>query len=225
MPNAAVPLEMSIDSSGCLVTTVSPRLGVGDRLHREQGGLGLHVVDVGGIVDARLPHRPANALCDLLHHGRSTDVLGEDLVAHRDPDRQAGLVGRLAVGDREDRGMRAEHAVGSSRPDHRDRLHLLDRTRTVPEEDIAERLIGQDAGKVVDSAVALGLADDGEHPVGTHVPVLDQALQARGIGHTLQDDLVDRDGHRLTPRLRRPVIFAEATSGAVGLKDSAAGTC
>src|SRR5205823_10591425 len=99
------------------------------------------------------------------------DLLGQDRFAHRHPDRQAGLVARLTRYRREDRGVRGEHAVGAAGPDDGNVVHRVVATRP---ERVAEGPVGDDAGVVVDAAVALGLADDRDHPAGVEDPGVDQ---------------------------------------------------
>src|SRR6202011_162250 len=62
-------------------------------------------------------------------------------------------------------------------------------------EDAAERLVGEDAGEVVDAAVALGLADDGDDFVGHELSGADAVAQAGRILHVLELDLCDFDRH------------------------------
>ena len=59
----------------------------------------------------------------------------------------------------------------------------------------AERLIGEDAGKIVDAAIALGLADDRDDLVGFELTLVDCGLHAGGVLHILQFDLGNFDSH------------------------------
>ena len=47
----------------------------------------------------------------------------------------------------------------------------------------AERLVGEDAGEIVDAAVAFGFADDGDHLVGGELACGNALLQAGGVLH------------------------------------------
>jgi hypothetical protein len=61
----------------------------------------------------------------------------------------------------------------------------------------AKRLIGEDARKVVDAAVALGLADHGDDLVGSELTFADAGFEARSILHGFQLDLGDFNSHSL----------------------------
>ena len=152
---------------------LAARLGVADRVDGQQRRLGLHVVHVCRVGDAGALHRDLHRVSDLRDHRRPTDVLGKQRLAHREPDRQPRLVGlhRLVRGNRgEDRRVRADHAIGAAGPDDRHLLGLLRGARAFVDQHLAERPVGDDPGVVVDSAVALGLADHRDHPVGVEHP-------------------------------------------------------
>ena len=138
-------------------------LGVADRVDRQQRGLGLHVVHVGGVGDPGPLHRDlAPPSATFLTIADAADLLGQHRLAHREADGQPRLVGLLGLGRvdrREDRGVRADHAVGAAGPDDRDLLDLVG-GRALGDQHLAERPVGDDPGVVVDAAVALGLADD-----------------------------------------------------------------
>ena len=79
------------------------------------------------------------------------------------PDGQPRLVAAArASGGREDRRVRADHAVGAAGPDDRHLLDLVGRG-ALRDQRLAERPVGDDPRVVVDPAVALGLADDRDH--------------------------------------------------------------
>ena len=165
-------------------------LGVGDGLEGQQRRLGLDVVHVGRVGDAGPLHRDLHPGGDLLDHRQPADVLGQDLLAHRVADRQPRLVGgrrpcRRRV-RREDGRVRRDDPVGAAGPDDRDLLDLVHRPGAACLEHLAERAVGDDPGVVVDAAVALGLADDGDHPVGLDQALVDQVGEAGGVGDALQ---------------------------------------
>ena len=167
MPSPVVPLDTPIESCTSQATSRPRACASRTDVDREQRRLGLHVVHVGRIVDAGVAHGGAHAIGDLLDHGRPADVLGQKLGAHRRADGQAGFVGRagLVVAGK-DRRMRRDDAVAAAGPDHRNLRDLLLRAAAVLAQHRAKRLIGEDAGEIVDAAIALGLADDGDDLVG-----------------------------------------------------------
>ena len=114
-------------------------------------------------------HGDLHAGGDLLDHRDVADLLGQERLAHREAGGEPQLLARRVVlgdvGGGEDRGVRADHAVGAARPDDRDALDLLG-VGALGDQRLAERAVGDDPGVVVDAAVALGLADDREDAVG-----------------------------------------------------------
>ena len=148
------------------------------------------------IVDAGVAHRRAHARGDLLDHRRAADVLGKKLGAHRRADGEPRLRRRagLAVAGK-NRRVRRDHAVAAAGPHHRDLRHRLLGTAAELDERAAKRLVGEDPGKVVDAAIAFGLADDRDHLVGAELPLADRGLEAGGILHVLQFDLGNFNGH------------------------------
>ena len=140
-----------------------------------------------------IPHRVG----DLGDHRDPADVLRQQHLAHREADRQPRLVRRLdALPGRqrgEHRGVRGQHPVGAAGPDDRDLLDLLGGAAALGGDHLAERPVGDDPGVVVDPAVALGLADHRDDPVGVEHPVVDQRGQLARVGHTVQRDLADLD--------------------------------
>ena len=184
-----------------LVGVVGPdglaaRLRVTDGVDRQQRRLGLHVVHVGRVGDAGALHGDLHGVGDLADHPGVADLLGQDRLAHREPDRQPRLVGLLGlVGwhGGEDRRVRADDPVGAAGPHDR---HLLDLVGRSPlgDQHLAEGAVGDDPGVVVDAAVALGLADDGDHAAGVHHAVVDELGQLAGVGHAVDRDLADLDG-------------------------------
>ena len=69
----------------------------------------------------------------------------------------------------------------------------------------AERLVGEDAGEVVDAAIAFGLADHGDDLVGGELALADAGLEPGGVLHALQFDFGDFNGHSALSSL---VLFA-----------------
>ena len=106
------------------------------------------------------------------------------------------FVGRAGLGVAgKNRRVRRDHAVAAARPDHRNFGDLLFGAAAVLAQHRAKRLIGEDAGKIVHAAVALGLADDGDDLVGLELAVADARLHARRILHVLQFDFGNLDSH------------------------------
>src|SRR5262249_15017301 len=68
----------------------------------------------------------------------------------------------------------------------------------------AERTIRDNPGVVIDAAIALGLADDRDHPVCLEHPVVDQLRELARVGHAVQGYLADlnRLGHGSLLRCR-----------------------
>ena len=66
----------------------------------------------------------------------------------------------------EDGGVRRDHAVAAARPHHRDLRDVGLAAPAVLHQDAAERLVGENAGEIVDAAIAFGLADDGDDLIG-----------------------------------------------------------
>ena len=171
-------------------------LGIEHRIDGQKRRLGLHVVDVLRIVDAGVLHRRLHRRRHLLDHGRAADVFRQQLDAHGGADGKPRLRGRtgLAVA-REHGGVRRDHAVAAAGPDHRNLADLVLAALAVLEQHLAESLIGEDAGEVVDAAVAFGLADDGDDLIGGELAGLDAVLDAAGVLHRLQLNFRDFDRH------------------------------
>ena len=150
------------------------------RVDRQQRRLGLHVMHVGRIVDARRLHRRAHGGGDLLHHRGPADVLGQELFAERSADGEPGTdrTDRSAH-LREHRGVRSDHAVAAAGPDHRHLRHLARWSASVLFQHAPERLVGEDAGEVIHAAVTLGLADHRHDLVGVHPAGSDQPPRVR----------------------------------------------
>jgi hypothetical protein len=93
--------------------------------------------------------------------------------------------------------VRTEHAVCPAGPYDRDLRDRLGAAAALRDQHLAEGPVSEDARVVVDTAVALGLADDSHHPVGVQHPGVDQLRQLAGIGHVVQRHLADLDrlGH------------------------------
>ena len=67
---------------------------------------------------------------------------------------------------REHRRVRRDDAVAAARPDHRDLRDLRFGAAAVLVQHRAKRLVGEDAGEIVDAAIAFGLADHRDDLVG-----------------------------------------------------------
>jgi len=96
---------------------LASRLGVANRVDRQQRGLGLDVVNISRVGDAGPRHGDLDRVGDLGDHADITDLLGQDRLAHGEADGEPGLVGLLSLGrvyGGEDRRVRADHAVGST---------------------------------------------------------------------------------------------------------------
>ena len=179
---------------------LAPPVRVLHRVDGEQRRLGLHVVDIRRVADARIGHRRAHPVRDLLHHRRPTDILRQDRRAQGGPHGEAQCVfgpGLDVAG--EDGRMGGEHAVAAARPDHGDYADFVFAARAVLEEDAAEGAVRQDAGEVVDPAVALRLADDGDDGIRRHAARRDEFLQARGVRDRFDLDLRNVDRHVSLP--------------------------
>ena len=134
----------------------------------------MDVVNVGGILDTCLGHRPADTFRHLLHHCHPPDVLRQNRIAHRDTDGEAKLVRRLCVDFGKHRCVWTQNAVDAARPHHRNLLHFVSGTGALVHEHLAESLVGQDAREVVDATVAFRLADDTDDFVSCENSVVDQ---------------------------------------------------
>ena len=175
--------------------------------HQIDGGqerrLGLDVVHVLGVTDPGILHRQLDGVGDLLDHRRTADILGLQLDAERGADREARLRGRagLVVAGKHG-GMRGKDAVAAAGPHHRDVVDLGLGALAMLRQHAAERLVGEDAGEIVDAAIALGLADHGDDLVGGELAGLDQILDAAGVLHCLEFDLRHFDRHGSPVRCR-----------------------
>ncbi len=179
------------------VDRVATSLRVVDGVHDEQWRLGLYVVNVGRIVDPCCLHRTENALGDLCHHGGPADVLGEDDIAHRVADGETRLIGdRTVVLDvGEDGGMGAQDAIGATGPHHRNLVDLFNGPRALLHQNLAEGLIGDDPGEVVDTTVSLGLADDGDDAIRGEDAFINKSCQTRCVPDALEHNLAYLNGH------------------------------
>ena len=70
---------------------------------------------------------------------------------------------------------------------------LLERPGPSCHEHVAEGPVGDDPGVVVDAAVALGLADDGDDAVGLDHALVEQPRQPGRVADALEHDLADLD--------------------------------
>ena len=100
----------------------------------------------------------------------------------------------LLGGVGEDRRVRADHPVGAAGPHERDLGDLLRGARPLLLEHRAVGMGGDDPGVVVDSAVALSLADHGDDVVGRENSLVDEGGEAGGVADTLDRDLAYFDG-------------------------------
>ena len=150
-----------------------------NRIDGQQRRLGLHVVHVGSIVDTGIRHGGPHTCRHLLDHRRTSDILGQDLRAHRNADRKPGLcrrTGCLITG--KDGGVRRDHPVATTRPHHR---HLADPLRPAMafiEQHAAESLIGENTREIIHPAVTLRLADHGNDVIGSQLLCVDAIGEA-----------------------------------------------
>src|SRR5262245_41372614 len=193
---------------------VTPPLRVLDPVDGEQRRLGLHVVHVLRVLDARVLHRGPHALRDDLHHARSADVLGLQLCAHGGSYHQAclGRRARAAVPS-EHGGVRGDDAVTTSRPHHGNRGDFRLAARAVLRQHPTESLVGEESREVVDASVSFGFPYHGDHLFGGELAGAQALLQAGGILHALQLDLCHFDGHRRLPELGLVSIYPTTKGG------------
>ena len=126
---------------------------------------------VGRIFDAGIAHRRLHAVGDFLHHRRPADVLGHNPALIAVPiasrDFVAGPVFSLRANT-----VACGVMTPSQPPDHTIGICATSlRCAAVLHQDATERLIGEDAGEVVDAAIAFGLADDRDHLIGGELAV------------------------------------------------------
>ena len=162
---------------------VPAALGVADGVDGQQRRLGLHVVHVGRVGDPGPLHRDLDRGGDLRDHraaGRCPPAAAAR--SSRSPTVSRGSsVGTTVV----PRGTVAKIvACGlitpSVPPDHTIGICVdLGRPAPLRDQHLAERAVGDDPRVVVDAAVALGLADHGDDPVGVDHAVVDQPRRAR----------------------------------------------
>ena len=164
------------NSSPCTARCRPPRLA-----DRQQRALHLDVVHVLRVGDARVRHGGADAgrhLLDLMH---APQMLARQIRRTCATERQ-----RAAVrAPRRCRAPRTPSCVVRSAPSvppditTRDALHR--RVRNVAAQHGLQRAHGEPAGEIVDEAVALRLAEDGEHAGGIDGAVRDRGLDAGDI--------------------------------------------
>ena len=141
-------------------------------------------------------HGGADAFGDFLHHRWPADIFRENLGAERRADDEPRFVGRPGLGVAgEHRRVRRDDAVAAARPHHRNLLDVRFGAAAELLQHRAERLVGENAGKIIDAAIAFGLADHGDDLVGTELALLDQRLHAGCVLNVLQFDFGDFDGH------------------------------
>ena len=93
--------------------------------------------------------------------------------------------------------MRRNDAVAAAGPHHRNLLDVGLATLAVLHQHTAERLVGENAGEVVDAAIAFGLADHGDDFVGGELPLFDGVLHAGRVRYGLQFDFDDLNSHSM----------------------------
>ena len=148
------------------------------------------------VLDAGVAHRGLHALRDLLHHGGAADIFGQQLGAHGGADGDAGLSGRPGLGVAGEYGrVRRNHAVAAAGPHHGNVRDVGFAAVAALLEHGAERLIGQNAGEIVDAAIAFGLADHRNHLVGAERAGLDACFHAGSVHHGLQLHLGNHNSH------------------------------
>ena len=177
----------------------------------------MHILRIG---NPGILHRRLDGVGDLLNHRGTSDVLRQQFRAQRRADHQPRLVGGagLAVAG-EDRGVRRDDAITAARPNHRHVVDLGFGARAELEQHAPKRLVGQNAGEIVDPAIAFGLADHRDDLVGAELAGRDQSLKAARILNGFQFDLRNFNRHsRETPRCLgfnyrsshpRPVLAAQ----------------
>src|SRR5258708_25939805 len=102
--------------------------------------------------------------------------------------------------------MRGDDAVAAAGPDHRHVVNFGLGALAVLHQPPAKRLIGQDAGEIIDAAIAFGLADHGDDLVGGEFSGRNQILDAARVLHGLELDLRNFDRHSSHTPLS-PVVY------------------
>ncbi|MEY9393698.1 hypothetical protein ABIF79_000073 [Bradyrhizobium japonicum] len=152
----------------------------------------------------------------------AADLFGEEVprVRHADAQALAGHACRaLSLAPREHRDMRAEHAFGATR--HHEGDALLDRLWRKAEfwrQRRAQRSNGIFPGEVVDTAIALGLAEDGQNRCRVDRAGADDGHEAGDVAGAGGGDLEDADRCRPHDWSLRGVRW----SGAANRRGSAA---
>src|SRR6516164_7237213 len=92
--------------------------------------------------------------------------------------------------------MRSDDAVAATGPDHGDACDLRFASFPALGEHVAKSLVREDAGKVIDAAIALRLANDRDDLVGGELARIDAGGQAGSILHALELDFGNLNRHR-----------------------------
>jgi len=160
----------------------APR-GLLDSLLGEQRALDLHEMNVGGRGDAGVLHGEANGSRRFLDLCSAADLFGPEGTRQADADRQSrGGRRRHPLLAAEHQEMRRQPAFGATR--HHDRDPLLDLGERAADplgQQQLQREGGVTPGEVVDAAVALGLAHDGDDRRGIDLAPVDRRGERRGV--------------------------------------------
>ena len=183
------------------------RLRCADPFGREQRAFHLDEMDIPGVGDARRRHGPPHAIGDLPHLPQSAEVfrrkVGSVGTSNGERGRGAGVVG---LGCLENEKMRRHSALGAARHHEAD---VIRRVADVATEQRLECGHREAAGEVVDAAVPLGLAEDGEDALGRDGAGGDGGGKARNVVGAGRGDAMDLgSGHGVSqansaPSLRR----------------------
>ena len=185
-------------------------LRVPHAFHREQRRLRLHVMHIAGVLDTRIAHGRFDCRGNLLDHGRTADVLRQELCAHAGPNGKPriGARARLCV-PRKYCCVRRNHAITAAGPHHGDPRNLGLGSPAMLCQHTPKGLIRENAGEVVDPAIPFGLADDGDDLVGRKLPRPQACLQPGRVLHVLELDLGHFNRHRRFPPIKpaqRPAV-------------------
>ena len=103
--------------------------------------------------------------------------------------------------------MRRDHAIAAARPHHRDLRDIGFAALALLQEHAAECLVGEDAGEVVDTAIAFRLADDGYDLIRPELAVGDAGLETGCVFDGLELDLRNFNPHSYTPAFMRGLAW------------------
>ena len=152
----------------------------GNALRRQQRAFDLHEMHVGRIADPRIAHRRTDAVRDQRDLADPPEVLVRQCRRVRAADGERGrarVAVRLVAAEHEE--MRCKRAFRAARHDVGDaiRRRLADR----PRQHVAQRADGEGAREIVDVAVALRLAEDGDDAVRRQRTVAQRRLDRRNV--------------------------------------------